>query len=159
MNRLEYKGYWAKIEYSAKDKVLYGKIEGIADLVNFESADANSIEHEFHLAVDDYLEFCRELGKDPERAYKGSFNVRITPDLHKKLAISAAKQGISLNDTVEQAIQYYLGSIKASEFSHKFLESVDNVWDNRSVFSTVYQSGEPSYSFGNEVRILISQEQ
>ena len=120
MNRLEYKGYWTNIEYSAKDKVLYGKIEGIGDLVNFESNDASGIENEFHLAVDDYLEFCRELGKEPERAYKGSFNVRISPNLHKKLAIYSAKQRVSLNDSVEQAIKYYLDNAMEDRFLKKF---------------------------------------
>ena len=63
MTRIEYKDYWANIEYSAHDKVLYGKIEGIEDLVTFESESAADIEKEFHSAVDDYLTFCEEVGK------------------------------------------------------------------------------------------------
>ena len=62
-SKIEYRGYQTYIHYSAADKVLYGKIEGIKDLVNFESHSVTEIEKEFHKAVDDYIEFCREVGK------------------------------------------------------------------------------------------------
>lgn len=66
-NILEYKGYFTKIEYNVEDKVLFGKIEGINDLVSFESDQPNEIENEFHNAVDDYLELCRELSQLPNK--------------------------------------------------------------------------------------------
>lgn len=97
-NIIEYKGYYAKIEYNSYDKILFGKIEGIVDLITFESTDATTIEQEFRNAVDDYLEFCAEVGKDPDKSYKGTFNVRISPDLHKELAIRAFK--ISVRNTL-----------------------------------------------------------
>lgn len=103
-NILEYKGYYTKIEYSAKDRVLFGKIEGIRDLVNFESENIADIEKEFHLAVDDYLAFCEEIGQEPEKTYKGVFNVRIPPELHRAAAIAAGKKGETLNAFVARAI-------------------------------------------------------
>lgn len=84
------------------------KIEGINDYVDFESTDAQMIEKEFQNAVDDYLAFCEEVGKEPDKEYKGTFNVRIRPSLHRKLAMVAFKNGESLNQTVENAIQAYL---------------------------------------------------
>ena len=107
-NILEYKGYHTKVEFDTETYTLRGKIEGINDLVNFESKDASKIEQEFHDAVDDYLEFCEEIGKTPDKEYKGTFNVRITPELHKKLALKAYENGESLNATVEKAIREYL---------------------------------------------------
>lgn len=107
-NILEYKGYHAKIEFDSEDLVLRGKIEGIKDLVNFESADISTVEEEFHAAVDDYLEFCKEVGKEPDKEYKGTFNIRISPDLHKRLAIIAMQNGDTLNATVEKAIVNYV---------------------------------------------------
>ena len=107
-NVLEYKGYHTIIEFDAETLLLRGKIEGINDFVNFESSDIKVIEDEFHAAVDDYLELCREVGKEPNKEYKGTFNVRITPELHKKLAVFASKNGESLNATVEKAIQTYV---------------------------------------------------
>lgn len=104
-NILEYKGYFTKIEYSAEDKVLYGKIEGINDLVNFESDSLDQIETEFHQAVDDYLAFCKDLGQEPNKPYKGLFNVRISPELHRKAAITASLHGETLNAFVANAIR------------------------------------------------------
>ena len=102
---LEYKGYHTKIEFDSDDMVLRGKIEGINDFVDFECDDPKNVEKVFREAVDDYLQFCEEVGKEPEKEYKGSFNVRIAPELHKKLVIFALKNGESLNSAVEKAIR------------------------------------------------------
>lgn len=107
-NILEYKGYHTIIEYDVETFKLRGKIEGINDFVNFESDNPKMIEQEFHTAVDDYLVFCQAVGKEPDKEYKGTFNVRIQPELHKKLAVLASKNGESLNNTVERAIQAYV---------------------------------------------------
>lgn len=107
-NILEYNGYYTKVEYSAEDNVLYGKLEGVIDLVTFESESLATIEKEFHSAVDEYLQFCKETNKQPDKVYKGSFNVRIAPDLHKEVAILANKNHESLNQTVESAIEWYI---------------------------------------------------
>lgn len=122
---LEYKGYYARIEFDAEEMVLRGKIEGIADLVNFESADALQITAEFHAAVDDYLAFCEEVGKKPEKTYRGTFNVRIAPDLHRKLAIVALQNGESLNATVEKAIWEYISNREDRE---EYLQHVVKVY-------------------------------
>ena len=108
---LEYKGYHTRIEFDAESMVLRGKIEGIKDFVDFESSDLLGIENEFHVAVDDYLQFCEEIGKEPDKEYKGSFNVRISPELHKALAIKALKSGETLNGTVEKAITAYVSVV------------------------------------------------
>ena len=64
-NRLEYKGYHTDIEIDVEGQSFYGEIEGIRDFVNFESDTITGIVQEFHSAVDDYLEFCRTVGKQP----------------------------------------------------------------------------------------------
>lgn len=107
-NILEYKGYHTKIEFDSEELVLRGKIEGINDLVNFECEDIKDVEKEFHEAVEDYLAFCKEVGKKPDKEYKGTFNIRISPELHKQLANMAMKQGDTLNTSVEKAIQEYV---------------------------------------------------
>ena len=107
-NILRYNEYYTKIEYSSEDNILYGKIEGINDLVNFESESALEIEKEFHEAVDDYLAFCESVGKDPNKSYKGTFNVRISPEAHRKIALKALRDGTTLNQEVTKAINQYL---------------------------------------------------
>lgn len=104
-NIMEYRGYYTRIEFDSDAKVLYGKIEGISDLITFECDSPLEIEQEFHNAVDDYLEFCMEVGKNPDKTYKGTFNIRISPELHRKAAIRAATENITLNKLVEHAIQ------------------------------------------------------
>ena len=102
-----FKGYYTRIEYDAQDMILHGKIEGIGDLVDFEAENAHEIEKEFHAAVDDYLTFCAENGKEPDKEYKGSFNVRISPQLHKKMAQKAMHDGLTLNQAVGLACMAY----------------------------------------------------
>jgi predicted HicB family RNase H-like nuclease len=55
-------------------------------------------------SVDDYLEFCAEVGKGPERPYRGEFLVRTTPDLHRAATIESEASGMSLNAWVEATI-------------------------------------------------------
>ncbi len=118
---LEYKGYHAKIEFDADTFVLRGKIEGINDFVNFESSDMVKIVEEFHNAVDDYLEFCKEVGKEPDKEYRGTFNVRITPELHRKLALRAFKEGESLNSLVEKSIEKYICGNSTSDIQQEVI--------------------------------------
>ena len=104
-NILKYKDYQAVVNYSTADKVLYGKIFGINDLVTFEGESGEKLEKAFHEAVEDYVETCKELGKEPEKSYSGSFNVRIKPAYHKQLALNALKKGITLNKLVKKVIE------------------------------------------------------
>ena len=96
-NVLAYKGYFAPVEFNAEQHVLTGMVAGIRDAIVFEGSTAEEVEQCFHDAVDDYLEFCAEKGREPERAFKGSFNVRTGSELHKQAALAAAKKGESLN--------------------------------------------------------------
>lgn len=104
-NVLKYKDYYTSVLYDAEDQVLHGKIEAINDLVTFEAERTDEVENAFHEAVDDYLEMCKALSKEPQKPYKGQFNVRINPELHRQAAIEALKAGISLNQLVGIAIE------------------------------------------------------
>lgn len=107
-NVLQYKGYVGSIEFSEDDKIFYGKVQGIRSLISYEGENAEALVTDFHDAVDDYLALCEERGSEPERAYKGVFNVRISPTLHREAAICAFEQKTSLNALVENAIQGYV---------------------------------------------------
>jgi len=85
--------------------VFFGKIECIDDLVTFEGESIREIQDAFENAVDDYLDICAGKGKDPKKSYRGSFNVRITPELHRKLARLAVESGLSLNQFAQNAIE------------------------------------------------------
>ncbi len=111
-NILEYKGYHTSITYDARAGRLRGVISGIDDHVDFSSDKVEGIEQEFHTAVDDYLEFCKEVGKSPCKEYKGVFNVRIKPNLHRELVNISEKDGETLNAVVERALQLFVESVK-----------------------------------------------
>jgi predicted HicB family RNase H-like nuclease len=105
---LQYKGYYASVHFSSQDEVFYGRILGINDLVNFEGASVKELKKAFHEAVEDYLETCHIVGKNPDKTYKGSFNVRVPTTLHRKAAMFAALNNISLNDFVKLALNFAL---------------------------------------------------
>ena len=107
---IKHKEYFGSVHYNSDDRVFYGKIEFIRALVSYEGKDADSLEASFHEAVDDYLATCAELGREPEKPFKGSFNVRIAPELHERVMIAATQQGMSLNrfvaETLSQAVAH-----------------------------------------------------
>ena len=103
-NMLKYKDFYGSVEYSAQDECFFGKIIGTSDLVTFEGDSVNTLKETFSEAVEDYLVLCKETGKEPQKTYKGSFNIRISPELHREAAIIANSRGISLNALVEKAI-------------------------------------------------------
>ncbi|WEK18595.1 MAG: type II toxin-antitoxin system HicB family antitoxin [Candidatus Pedobacter colombiensis] len=105
-NYFEYEGYIGSVEFSAEDRVFFGKIHGINDLVTFEGASVNELEAAFKEAITDYLRTCEELGKKPDKTYKGSFNVRVSEKLHQDSALLAKKKGVNLNELVKASLSY-----------------------------------------------------
>ena len=102
---LVYKDYIGSVHFNADDEVFFGKIEGIEDLVSFEGDSVIELKKAFEEAVDDYLEICKENGKKTDKSYKGSFNVRIAPDIHKKATRLALMKGMSLNQFIQKAVE------------------------------------------------------
>jgi len=110
-NTIEYKGYIGSIEYASEDTCFFGKLEMIDDLVTFEADNALELEKNFQNAVDEYLETCKALGREPQKTYKGVFNVRIEPELHRKVYQEALKAGVSLNSYVRNALSKEVGTV------------------------------------------------
>jgi predicted HicB family RNase H-like nuclease len=94
-NSLTYDGYIPSIHYSTADEVFFGKLIGINDLVAFEGTSVEELKQGMKKAVDDYIETCKALGKSPEKSYKGVFNVRVSSDLHKKIALLASQYDVT----------------------------------------------------------------
>jgi predicted HicB family RNase H-like nuclease len=113
-NMLEYKGYLGSLQYSADDHVFYGKIEHIRSLITFEGTDVETLEKAFREAVEDYLDTCQELGRKPEKPFKGTFNVRTGQERHRRASVYAATHDKSLNQVVNEALDTYL-SLKEEE--------------------------------------------
>ena len=101
---MEYKGYHAAISYSQEDDLFYGKVLGIQDALYFHGSSVTELKAMFKQSVDNYLDMCKSTGKTPDKEYKGVFNVRISPQLHKKASLMAAMAGMTLNEFVAKSI-------------------------------------------------------
>lgn len=107
-NTMEYKEYIGSVEFSEEDGLFFGKVMGVRALISYEGENAKELIKDFHGAVDDYLKTCSEKGIEAEKAYKGSFNVRMSPELHRQAAVCARMRQISLNSFVEEAVKLLL---------------------------------------------------
>jgi predicted HicB family RNase H-like nuclease len=101
---IEYKGYTGVFEYDPSVAAFHGRVLGLRDVVTFEGVSVAELRKEMRASVDDYLEFCAESGREPEKPYRGEFLVRTSPELHRAAAQEAEASGMSLNAWVERAI-------------------------------------------------------
>lgn len=104
-NLLEYKGYHAQVELDADDHIFVGTVIGIQDSLSFHGSTCDELEEMFKQSIENYLEVCKKAGKEPNKEYKGSFNVRIDPQLHRAIDIAAHEEKISLNALIEKILR------------------------------------------------------
>ncbi len=97
---MHYKGYIGVAEFDEEAQVFFGRVVNVRDTITFQSDNAKQIIHEFEASVDDYLDFCKEKGRDPEPPYTGKFSLRLPPDLDEQLAATAATEDKSLNELI-----------------------------------------------------------
>ena len=107
---LKYKEFIGTVSFSAEDRVFYGKVEGINDLVTFEGANVDELEKAFKYMVDEHIKDCKKEGIPVEKSYKGNLNVRLSPQLHKKIAQKALLKGVSLNKLINETLRKGLSS-------------------------------------------------
>ena len=104
-NIMRYRDYYATVCYEDETSTFYGEIEDIDDLVSFESDTVAGLKKEFENSVNQYLDLCKRINKEPNKPYKGSFNVRVEPLLHKEAVMFSKSLQMSLNQFVEAAIR------------------------------------------------------
>jgi len=116
---LTYKKFIGTVSFSAEDRVFYGKVEGINDLVTFEGATVDDLEQSFKYMVDEHIEDCKKEGVPVEKSFKGSLNVRLSPNLHKKMAQIALLKGISINKLINEILRKGLSANQESFDNYK----------------------------------------
>lgn len=104
MNLMTLDGYHAKIEYDAEGDQFRGEILGLSGGADFYGKDPLELRAEFKKSLDVFLEVCKEQGIEPRRSFSGKFNLRISPELHEKLALAAQAQGKSINSLAQEAL-------------------------------------------------------
>lgn len=103
-NTMEYKGYVGSVEFAEERTCFFGSVLGISTLISYEGESAWKLITNFHAAVDDYLAQCKKEGTQPEVAYTGTINLRISPELHKQAALAAISMDVTLNQFIEAAV-------------------------------------------------------
>jgi predicted HicB family RNase H-like nuclease len=103
---MEYKGYTAgPIEFDSEDGLFSGTVAGLRDVIHFEGTTARELTRAFRQSIDSYLEVCAETEQQPDRPFNGKILVRTEPELHRKAALRAAVEGISLSRWISRQIQ------------------------------------------------------
>ena len=118
MKPFNYKGYLGLVGCDDDHELLHGKILEISDLVTYEAETLPKLRMEFEAAVDDYLETCKLVGKPPQKAYSGAFNIRPGSELHRKVATLAIANGLNLNEFVIQALKVATSGAAAAQIEH-----------------------------------------
>ena len=113
---ITYKNFIGSVHFSSEDHVFFGKIEGINDLVTFEGSTVDELEKAFKEMVDAHIKDCKENNEPLEKSYKGSLNIRLRPELHKKASYEATLKGISLNDYINQAVEQKVSGFEFVNF-------------------------------------------
>lgn len=123
MKTLTYKNFIGSAEVDVEVGICFGKILFINDVINYQSDTPKELQQEFEDAVEDYIETCREINKDPEKSFTGQFNVRIPQEHHRQIAIFAAQKDSSLNSIIAEAVSHYIDlkilSTRKIEHFHK----------------------------------------
>ncbi len=113
MTILTYKGYQGSVVF--EDNSIVIRVLHIDDSISTSCNVASEVESAFHDLVDDYIETCEELGRSPQKPYKGSLNVRLSPELHREMAMAASRHGLSINGFIVEAIASHLKGADASK--------------------------------------------
>lgn len=151
---MEYKGYHASVDFDADDMLFVGKVFGIADSLNFHGTSVDELEQMFHRSIDNYLEMCAKYGRKPDKEYRGNFNIRMSPDLHRALALEAKNQNKTLNQYVVGILENHMNNrdnIKETisicyinEIIRNFDSNINSVYDEYDKYDNVipFDSGK-----------------
>jgi predicted HicB family RNase H-like nuclease len=89
MNVLKYKGYAGVVEFDAEERMFFGRVVGLWDVLSFQGRSVKDLERDFQQTIDEYLDFCARMGKKPDKPFSGKFVVRLNPELHRQAVIAA----------------------------------------------------------------------
>lgn len=105
---MKYKGYHGQVIYDEDAKLFHGEVVGLRDVITFQGISVDELEQAFKDSVDEYLDFCKELGRAPEKPFSGKLILRLPPEIHERAAYQAKCDGVSLNTWLKKGIQQLL---------------------------------------------------
>lgn len=101
---MEYKGYIGKVEFDDEAGLFHGEIINLRDVITYEGESVQELRQAFQASIEDYLAFCAERGETPEKPFSGTFTVRVSPDLHRAIAVKAKLEDKSLNSWLGEVL-------------------------------------------------------
>lgn len=105
---MNYKGYHGQVNYDEEAKLFHGEVVGLRDVITFQGTSVDELEQAFKDSIDEYLDFCKELNRAPEKPFSGKLMLRLPPEIHERAAYEAKCHGVSLNSWIKQGIQELL---------------------------------------------------
>lgn len=112
MGNLKYKGYIGSVEYSEEDSCLFGKVLGMSkDCITYEGETIDDLKRDFEGAIDDYIASCKARGDEPRKAFSGTLNIRISPEIHSRIAVLAQEAGTTINSFIKSALENQLNLV------------------------------------------------
>lgn len=108
MTTMHHDGYVATIDLDEEAGLFHGEVVNTRDVLTFQGRTLDELRAAFADTIADYIEWCRERGKEPERPYSGNFMVRLSPELHRRIAVAAARSGKSINGYVTETLEHVL---------------------------------------------------
>ena len=121
---LKYKGYTGIVHFDADAMLFHGEIVGLNDVVTFRGMTPEEIKKEFEVSIDGYIDWCKELGQEPEKPFSGDIHLRVQPDFHATLASEAKSKGISLNNYIHQMLKR---AVESSMTVNRFSASQEGI--------------------------------
>ena len=107
---MTYKHYSASVEFDEAENIFYGEVAGLRDVVTFEGSSVKELKKAFQDSVDEYLAFCKRLGEEPEKPFSGRFVLRLNPEFHRKIYLTAKKNGKSINSWISDQLVHAVGN-------------------------------------------------
>lgn len=101
---LTYKGYTGHLEVDTEAGILFGRVLDVKDVITFQGETVEEAQQAFQDSINDYLEFCEELGESPDKSFSGKFHFRTTPETHRKITVAATQAGQSINSWMEKVV-------------------------------------------------------
>jgi len=101
---MTYKGYEAAVKFDEDADLFHGEVINTRDVITFQGRSVKELRKAFANSVDDYLKFCKERGEEPEKPFSGQLVIRISPELHRSLAIKAKRSHKSLNALISDTL-------------------------------------------------------
>lgn len=102
---IEYKGYVGVFEFDPEIDAFHGAVINTNDVISFYGSSVAELREAMRQSIDEYLAFCREQGREPEKPFSGNIMLRTSPDLHRRVALEAARRHVSMNTYVQDILE------------------------------------------------------